>query len=108
MMGCGTKRPVVLVFHDASQDVKYLRQLGYDIYAAGNVVEILDTREMHQFATRSGNATKLSNVCASLDIPCRNLHNAGNDAMYTLRVMVALALKQRVASLKNPKARNAG
>ncbi|KAK1781706.1 hypothetical protein QBC45DRAFT_38118 [Copromyces sp. CBS 386.78] len=98
--GDGAKRPVVLVFHDQSADLKYIRMLGYDVASADNILEVVDTREMYQYLSRSNNATKLSNVCGYLDIPWKNMHNAGNDAVYTLQAMIGLAIEMRQKSLK--------
>ncbi|KAK3375320.1 hypothetical protein B0H63DRAFT_482574 [Podospora didyma] len=96
--GSGEKRPVVLVFHESKEDVKYLRTLGYDISGAKNVIDLADTREMHQYIQRELTSTKLQTILGSLNISCRYLHNAGNDAAYTLRAMIALAVKKRLAS----------
>ncbi|KAK3692528.1 hypothetical protein B0T22DRAFT_435798 [Podospora appendiculata] len=95
----GKKRHVVLVFHDQGQDIKYLNALGYDIEKAENVVEIVDTREMHQYIVRGDNPTSLGSVLVLLDIPCRYLHNAGNDAVYTMQAMISLAIKKRLSRL---------
>ncbi|KAK3944641.1 good for full DBP5 activity protein 2 [Diplogelasinospora grovesii] len=96
----GKKRPIVLVFHDAGQDIKYLRVLGHDIYQNENILEIIDTKEMHQSIVRHRDSTSLQNVLNYLDIPWQHLHNAGNDAVYTLRAMVGLAVKKRLMSLE--------
>ncbi|KAK0711091.1 hypothetical protein B0H67DRAFT_646498 [Lasiosphaeris hirsuta] len=93
-------RPVVLVFHEASSDIRYLNLIGYDINIVPNFVEVVDTREMEQFINRSSNAAKLKSLLDWLDIDSRNLHNAGNDAVYTLQAMISLAIKKRVMSLE--------
>jgi hypothetical protein len=93
------ERSVVLVFHDPAADIAYLDQLGYDIYGASNIVEIVDTRTLHQHLRRRPNPAKLESVLADLGIQCHNLHNAGNDAVYTLQAMLAIAIQQRLSSL---------
>lgn len=95
----GQKRNIVLVFHDAAADIKFLDAEGYDILSEENVIDVLDTKEMDQYVTRSQNPHSLEAVLRSLDISYRYLHNAGNDAMYTMRAMVSLALKQRQISV---------
>ncbi len=90
---------MVLVFHEASSDIKYLKRFSYHAEAAANVLEAIDTREMHQFLVRSNDSASLASVLDYLDIPHRHLHNAGNDAVYTLQAMVGLAVKKRVMSL---------
>lgn len=95
----GGLRNVVLVFHDASQDLAYLDKLGCSMDFFENILETVDTRNMHQFIARGQNPTKLETVLDSLGIPWQHLHNAGNDALYTMRAMVALALKSRTERL---------
>ncbi|KAK4175229.1 putative exonuclease [Triangularia setosa] len=92
--------PVVLVFHESSADIKFLQAIKYNIYEAKNVLEIVDTKHLYQYAVRSGLQPSVSTVCKHLEIQTRNLHNAGNDAVYTLQAMVGLAVKQRGESLK--------
>lgn len=98
----GIKRAqeVVLVFHETSSDVKYLEIVGYDIYKNDNLLEIVDTKHMKQSALRSDHATKLESILFQLGLPYGNLHNAGNDAVYTLRAMIGLAVERRVQGLK--------
>jgi len=43
--------------------------------------------------TRDVNPRNLGTVLAELDIIGWNLHNAGNDAAYTLQAMVKIAIK---------------
>ena len=105
--GEGAKRPVVLVFHDQTSDLKYLSMLGYDVATTDNILEIVDTREMYQYLTRSNNATKLSNVCGDLNIHWKNMHNAGNDAVFTLQAMIGLAIEMRQKSLQRAAAKAA-
>ena len=97
----GNKRPIVLVFHDTAADVKFLQNEGYDILKEPNVVDVIDTKEMHQYLNRSQNPRSLETVLGSAGISYRNLHNAGNDAAYTMRAMISLAIQQRQASLAN-------
>ncbi|KAK4123872.1 hypothetical protein N657DRAFT_690525 [Parathielavia appendiculata] len=97
----GAPRPVVLVFHESSSDIKYLRVLSYHVEAARNVVELVDTREMHQYMVRSNDAASLATVLSSVGIESyRHLHNAGNDAVYTLQAMVGVAVKKRGMSFQ--------
>ncbi|KAK4196482.1 putative exonuclease [Triangularia verruculosa] len=92
--------PVVLVFHESKADIKFLKTINYNIYEAKNVIELVDTKYLHQYAIRSGNQPSVGTVCDYLEIHTKNLHNAGNDAVYTLQAMIGLAVKQREESLK--------
>lgn len=95
----GKKRKIVLVFHDAAADIKFLLGEGYNILGEENVIDVLDTKEMDQYITRSNDPHSLETVLRSLDISYQYLHNAGNDAMYTMRAMVSIALKGRQISV---------
>ncbi|KZT74359.1 hypothetical protein DAEQUDRAFT_781910 [Daedalea quercina L-15889] len=97
------KGPLFLVFHDNNQDVKYLR--GDSIKALTDFeyllpdqppesgVYVIDTGDM--FAAlegeSSGNKRSLERACRHLQIPTEFLHNAGNDAHYTLAAMISMA-----------------
>ncbi|KAK4157964.1 hypothetical protein C8A00DRAFT_29034 [Chaetomidium leptoderma] len=99
--GTTKPRPVVLVFHESSSDIKYLKSLSYYVEGAQNVIDVADTREMHQYLVRSNNSASLASVLDYLGISYRHLHNAGNDAVYTLQAMVGLAVKKRAMSIEN-------
>ncbi|KAK4650635.1 hypothetical protein QC762_709210 [Podospora pseudocomata] len=92
--------PVVLVFHESGSDIKFLEAIKYNIYKAQNVLEIIDIKHMYQYAVRSNKQPSVSTVCEFLGIQTKNLHNAGNDAVYTLQAMISLAAKQREESLR--------
>lgn len=94
------KRPMVLVFHDSAADLAYLERLRYDVSKIKNLLEIVDTRDMYQHAVKAMNPASLERVLADLQIPSRYLHNAGNDAVYTLQAMIGLAIQQRKKSLE--------
>ncbi|KAK1751748.1 QDE-2-interacting protein [Echria macrotheca] len=89
-------RPVVLVFHDADSDIRFLGSIGYNVFRAANVIDIVDTTEMYRYIRRAPNQASLSAVLAYLGIESWNLHNGGNDAVYTLRTMVGLAVEKRI------------
>lgn len=75
------------------QDVKYLRKVGYDVYNLSNLMEQVDTVSMWRYLTRDPNPRNLGSILADLGITGWNLHNAGNDAAYTLQAMVGIAIK---------------
>lgn len=119
-------RNVVLVGHGLHADVSYLCALGCDMFAE-NVSKIqspnssqvlvkeppdhnakllfldtLDTATMFQGLKRDVHSRSLESVLASLGILGWNLHNAGNDARYTLEAMVRMTINARVALDKGP------
>ncbi|KAH9943465.1 uncharacterized protein BXZ73DRAFT_97505 [Epithele typhae] len=99
--------PLFLVFHDNSQDIKYLQS---DMVKAVERIEVLtdaphsgelyivDTADL--FAALEGEAggqtRSLERVCRLLQIQTEYLHNAGNDAHYTLDATIAMAAGEPV------------
>lgn len=94
------RRPVVLVGHDVQQDVLHLSKVGVEVDKAWNIREIVDSQGLHQFMNRLTQGQKLERVLADFEIPYSHLHNAGNDAVYTLQSMIVTAVRQRQASLQ--------
>lgn len=94
------KRNIILVGHDTKQDVAYLRKLGYDVYNLSNLMEEVDTASMWRYLTRDSNPRSLGVILAELGITGWNLHNAGNDAVYTLQAMIGIAIKAIVDKQK--------
>lgn len=79
--------------------MRYLQVLGFDIHDIENFAEVVDTRNMHQYIQRARNPAKLETVLTGLGLLYRNLHNAGNDAVFTMQAMVGLAIKKHQARL---------
>ncbi|KAG6857091.1 hypothetical protein H0H87_009652 [Tephrocybe sp. NHM501043] len=97
-----TYGPVYLVFHDNSQDIKYLNSLNAPINGLSYILPdslpdsglfVVDTSDLFGALEGSPGADrrKLERMCNLMQIPTRNLHNAGNDAYYTLEAMMAMA-----------------
>lgn len=86
-------REVVLVGHDAPQDIQYLKSLGVHISDIPAISQILDSQKIHQAWKGDTNGRKLETVLADLSIESKNLHNAGNDAVFTLRALVGVSLE---------------
>ncbi|KAH9899896.1 hypothetical protein C8Q73DRAFT_681374 [Cubamyces lactineus] len=95
--------PLFLIFHDSSQDIKYLKsdavkaveRLDYILPDSpqNGEIYVVDTADL--FAALEGdesnNKRALERVCRHLQIPTQFLHNAGNDAHYTLDALIAMA-----------------
>jgi hypothetical protein len=64
------------------------------VYNLSNLQEFVDTSNMWQALKRDANPRNLGSVLAELDIVGWNLHNAGNDAVYTLQAMIGISVKQ--------------
>ncbi|ODQ50895.1 hypothetical protein SAICODRAFT_27257 [Saitoella complicata NRRL Y-17804] len=93
---------VVFVAHDARGDIKYLRDAGSRLDA--QKVLVLDTqrvwtalarvREVASDGGAGGNSGQrsLKALCAEIGVEnVRDLHNAGNDAEYTMQVFLRMA-----------------
>lgn len=87
------KRNIILVGHDISADISFLQTIGYDVHNLSNLVETADTAFMWRYLKRESNPRNLGSILAELGIIGWNLHNAGNDAVYTLQAMIAIAIK---------------
>ncbi|KAJ6539439.1 hypothetical protein B0H19DRAFT_1179101 [Mycena capillaripes] len=96
-----SRGPIFLVFHDPSQDMKVLKKLEAPVDAAifelpeatpSKGIFIIDTAIM--FAALIGeekNTSGLEQICNHLHIETNYLHNAGNDAYYTLCALREMA-----------------
>jgi len=87
------KRNIVLVGHDISQDINYLQRLGYNPLNLSTLLEIIDTASLYRALTRDNNARSLGTILLDLGIAGWNLHNAGNDAAYTLHALLGIAIR---------------
>ncbi|KAF2972099.1 hypothetical protein GQX73_g1479 [Xylaria multiplex] len=88
------ERPIIIVGHDIKQDLKYLTMIGYNSWGVPQIVDEVDTKDMFRRMERGLNGRGLAQICAELGILGRNYHNAGNDAVYTLRAMITMAVKR--------------
>ncbi|KAH8673630.1 hypothetical protein BX600DRAFT_210920 [Xylariales sp. PMI_506] len=89
------KRPIVLVGHDTLVDLRFLQRVGYDFEALEQFMDEIDTKAMFQGVQFAADGRSLQHMCAELGIPGSDFHNAGNDAVFTMRAMLAMAIKQR-------------
>ncbi|KKY35912.1 putative qde-2-interacting protein [Diaporthe ampelina] len=95
----GQLRKVVVVGHDVKQDIQYLNSLDFGVYGMENLLEVVDNQKLHQHRSKFYNGQSLCAVLAGLKISYRFLHNAGNDAVYTLQSLLRLAVLKRQESL---------
>jgi hypothetical protein len=90
----GEQRKLILLGHDTLSDTKYLQQLGFDPLTLPNLIETQDTATMYRVWRREQQPTKLGNILYDFDIPGFNLHNAGNDAVYTVQAMLGVCVRE--------------
>lgn len=86
-------RDLVLVGHDVSQDIKYLRDLGIDTQDISFIRDI-DSQVIHKSWRQLRDGRGLEAVLSELCMQFKFLHNAGNDAVYTLRAVIGVAVEQ--------------
>ena len=88
------RRTIVFVGHNVSQDISYLRQIGFSLSNYGNVIiDNIDTAQMFRAYCKEPEARSLGTMLNYFDLQGWYLHNAGNDAVYTLWAMLAICVK---------------
>jgi hypothetical protein len=87
-------RPVFLVGHSIQHDLNVLKRLGLDLTHSCRVIGIIDSHSLSRHILPSGPYT-LGAVLSRLGCPheAYELHNAGNDATYTLLADLLLSVK---------------
>ena len=83
-------RKLILVGHGLSNDTAYLEKLHFAPHANGNIIQDIDTQ---RFVGTKKKPVGLGRLMAGLGVSPENLHNAGNDAAYTLRALVLMTVQ---------------
>jgi DNA polymerase III alpha subunit (gram-positive type) len=86
-------RNIVLLGHDVEQDIQYCHKIGFSVLGRGNLIATMDTQAMYQAYTRDTSPRGLGGVMNDFDITAWHLHNAGNDAAYTIYAMLATCVQ---------------
>lgn len=85
-------KKVVIVGHSMTNDARYLKHLDFDLKALPNVVRTVDTQRIAGSKKRS---VGLSTLLKALGLDdTQHLHNAGNDAAYTMHALILMAVKE--------------
>lgn len=84
------ERSIVLVGHAFENDLRILRDLDLDLHTS--VVGTFDTQKIAA-EIRPGRPAALCTTLEALGCPFETLHNAGNDAHFTLQALLAAAVK---------------
>jgi hypothetical protein len=100
----GGLRNVFLVGHGITSDVHYLKKtIGFDLGSMPSITAIIDTRQLFRsvFMMKTHESTSLKDTMQKLGFrPGRHLHNSGNDAMFTLKVVFHLLRMQHTAAVE--------
>lgn len=89
----GKKRNIVLVGHDVQSDIRFLKTVGYDVRTLSTLIDMADTSLMWRSFKKESNPRNLATILSELGIIAWNLHNGGNDAVYTLQAMIGIAIR---------------
>jgi hypothetical protein len=87
--GMVTGRDFVLVVHDGHHDLRLWRELQVDVQP----VAILDTQKAATVLPELPHSCSLKNLMVALECPFNFPHTAGNDANFTLRALLMIALR---------------
>ncbi|KAI5253058.1 hypothetical protein E4T42_03050 [Aureobasidium subglaciale] len=83
-------RRLILVGHGLSNDTAYLNKLKFAPHARGNIIQDVDTQK---FVGSKKQTVGLNKLMLGLGVEAENLHNAGNDAAYTLQALVLMTVQ---------------
>ncbi|KAL2000863.1 hypothetical protein VTN02DRAFT_2551 [Thermoascus thermophilus] len=104
-------RNIVFLGHDTRNDIGYLRTLGSTVFGdtperssspavstapSPHFLDVLDTVTLFSVLKRDASPRSLAHVLLDLGITGWYLHNAGNDARYTIEAMIRIALRSRL------------
>lgn len=70
------KRNMILLGHEISADIQYLRSIGYDVSNLSNLLEAIDTVDLFRAMKHGQNPSSLGSVLMDLGLVGWNLHNA--------------------------------
>ena len=80
---------IMLIGHDLKNDTDYLQKLNF---TPKHVEGKIDTQRLARISKKQ--PPGLTKLLVALSIDATNLHNAGNDAAYTLQAMVGIAVQE--------------
>ena len=86
-------RKLIIVGHDLLQDIAYCHSIGFSVLNHGGIIDTIDSAALFRAHTHDPNARSLGNVMYHFDFAAWNLHNAGNDAVYTIEAMLAICVE---------------
>ncbi|KAL4916315.1 hypothetical protein BDW62DRAFT_218806 [Aspergillus aurantiobrunneus] len=93
-------RPLVLVGHSLDADIQYLQLTNVHIIegssGASKFIDRIDTASFFQFIRGELEPRSLGAVIGELGMTGWNLHNAGNDACYTMQALVAMLVMHSI------------
>ena len=70
------RRNVILIGHNVSTDIDYLRRAGYSVKNLSTLVEVLDTANLYRALKHETQVASLATILQDLNLEAWNLHNA--------------------------------
>ncbi|KAH0045777.1 hypothetical protein KCU78_g168, partial [Aureobasidium melanogenum] len=86
---------IVLIGHSIDHDLAVFERIGMADMINHEAANILDIALAYQAQQNERQTTKLSRILDHYNIPYENLHNAANDAYYTLVACHRIAMAER-------------
>jgi hypothetical protein len=80
---------IMLIGHDLKNDTEYLKKINF---TPKHVAGKIDTQHLARISKKS--PPGLSKLLKALLIDAKHLHNAGNDAAYTLQALIGVAVQE--------------
>lgn len=104
-------RNIVLVGHNPDADIKMLAERcsifdSMDKRPGKLIRSLLDTQGLFQKLRKRKNPSKLETMLIHLGLEPECLHNAGNDARYTLEALIRMALESAAKQMEPPQDTN--
>lgn len=104
-------RNIVLVGHNPDADIKMLAERcsifdSMDKRPGKLIRSLLDTQGLFQKLRKQKNPSKLETMLIHLGLEPECLHNAGNDARYTLEALIRMALESAAKQMEPPQNTN--
>jgi hypothetical protein len=99
----GGLRNVFLVRHDIPNDVAFLRKIiGFDLGSMPSITALIDTQQLARsvFTSQYTHPPSLKDTMQNLGVRAHALHNSGNDAMYTLKIVFHLLCIHHTAAVE--------
>ncbi|GAA5877912.1 hypothetical protein JCM16303_000279 [Sporobolomyces ruberrimus] len=110
-----TTHPLFLVFHDPRGDIRALSKLGFDSEKVflrdlrnlgkkrdGGGIWVVDTQRVFSAWFGRKDQIGLEKACKEVEVPTKRLHNAGNDAHYTLTLLERLMDRSLLPAANSP------
>ncbi|KAM3526217.1 hypothetical protein NHJ13051_003575 [Beauveria bassiana] len=91
------KRRIIIAGHDVRQDVNYLGHIGFDLKHETKCAGTVDSQVLYQVWQKTDTSRSLSTVLDELGFEYSYLHNAGNDAVQTLRAVIGVTFAETEA-----------